>query len=168
VNAPSILQRRYPLAPDGLWPVPGPTAGSATGRDRRDRRCGVSKLSKLLNQEDALSAPLFKAFRNYHGPIKFARCGFPWEKTTKRPVASRISCSAALAENNDVRLSSRKVACSSVVPPTSTGNPGPVYTNCETACAVISALRRRALAGRRNPAERRNPLLSNLSLAAPR
>ena len=64
---------------------------------------------------------------------KIARCGFPWEKTTKRPVAPRISCGAALAENNYVRLSSRKVACSSAVPPTSTGNPGSVYTNCETA-----------------------------------
>jgi hypothetical protein len=32
-----------------------------------------------------------------------------------------------------VRLSSQKVACSSVVPPTSTGNPGSVYTNRETA-----------------------------------
>jgi hypothetical protein len=62
-----------------------------------------------------------------------ARCGFPWEKTTKRPIASRISCSAALAESNYVRLSSQKVACSSVFPPTSTGNPGSVSTNCETA-----------------------------------
>jgi len=70
-------------------------------------------------------------FRNYCGPIKIARCGFPWEKTTKRPVASRISCIAALAEDNYVRLSSRKVACSSVVPPTFTGNPGSIYTNCE-------------------------------------
>jgi hypothetical protein len=52
------------------------------------------------------------------------------EKISSLP---RISCSAALAENNDVRLSSRKVACSPVVPTTSTGNPGSVYTNCETA-----------------------------------
>ena len=65
-----------------------------------------SKLSKLLNQENALSAPCLKHFRNYSGPIRVARCGFPWEKTTKRPVAS-------------------------------------VGTNCESAYAVISALRRR-------------------------
>jgi hypothetical protein len=32
-----------------------------------------------------------------------------------------------------VRLSSRKAACSSVAPQRSTGNPGSVYTNCETA-----------------------------------
>jgi hypothetical protein len=76
-------------------------------------------------------------FRNYCGLIEIARCGFPWEKTTKRPIASRISCGAALAENNYVRLSSMKVASSSVVPPTSTGNPGSVYTNCETALAVM-------------------------------
>ena len=34
-----------------------------------------SKLSKLLNQEDALSAPCLKHSRNYSGPIKLARCG---------------------------------------------------------------------------------------------
>jgi hypothetical protein len=65
------------------------------------------------------------------------RGGFPWEKTTKRPIAP-ISCSAALAENHDVRLSSKKVACSLLVPPTSTGNPGSVYTHCETALAPKS------------------------------
>src|SRR5277367_4090769 len=32
-----------------------------------------------------------------------------------------------------VRLSSRKAACCSVAPTSSTGNPGSVYTNCETA-----------------------------------
>ena len=58
------------------------------------------------SQEDALSVPCLKHFRNYSGPIKIARCGFPWQKTTKRPVDS-------------------------------------VCTNCETAYAVISALRRR-------------------------
>jgi hypothetical protein len=31
---------------------------------------------------------LLRQFRNYCGLIKIARCGFPWEKTTKRPVAS--------------------------------------------------------------------------------
>jgi hypothetical protein len=36
---------------------------------------------------------------------------------------------------HNVRLSSLKVACSSVVPTTSTGNPASVYTNCETALA---------------------------------
>ena len=73
-------------------------------------------------------ARFLEQFRNYCGLKKIARSGFPWEKTTKRPVAPRISCGAALAENNYVRLSSRKVACSSAVPPTSTGNPGSVYT----------------------------------------
>ena len=53
-------------------------------------------------------------FRNYCGLREIARCGFPWEKTTKRPLAPRISCGAALAEDNLVRLSSRKVACSFV------------------------------------------------------
>jgi hypothetical protein len=36
-----------------------------------------------------------------------------------------------------VRLSLRKAACSSMAPPSSTGNPGSVYTNCETALAVV-------------------------------
>ena len=52
------------------------------------RGVAFPKLSKLLNQEHALSAPCLKHFRNYSGPIRVARCGFPWEKTTKRPVAS--------------------------------------------------------------------------------
>jgi hypothetical protein len=34
-----------------------------------------SKLSKLLNQENALSAPCLKHFRNYSGPIRVARSG---------------------------------------------------------------------------------------------
>jgi hypothetical protein len=32
--------------------------------------------------------PRLREFRNYCGLIKIARCGFPWQKTTKRPVAS--------------------------------------------------------------------------------
>jgi hypothetical protein len=104
-SAPSSVRIMWPGMSSGRFPVV------------------FSKLSKLLNQENALSAPCLKHFRNYGGPIKVARCGFPREKTTKRPIAPRISCSAALAKNNDVRLSSRKVACSSVVPTTSTGNP---------------------------------------------
>jgi hypothetical protein len=36
-----------------------------------------SKLSKLLDQENALSAPCLQHFRNYCGAIKVARCGFP-------------------------------------------------------------------------------------------
>ena len=39
----------------------------------------------------------------------------------------------ALVERSDVRLSSRKAACSSVATQSSTGNPGSVYTNSETA-----------------------------------
>jgi VWFA-related protein len=27
-------------------------------------------------------------FRNYYGQIRIARCGFPWQKTTKRPISS--------------------------------------------------------------------------------
>jgi hypothetical protein len=40
-----------------------------------------SKLSKLLNQENALSVPCLKRFHNYCGPIKLATCGSSWEKT---------------------------------------------------------------------------------------
>ena len=36
-------------------------------------------------------------YRNYCGLKKIARCGFPWEKTTKRPVASVYTyCETAL------------------------------------------------------------------------
>jgi hypothetical protein len=35
-----------------------------------------------------LLRPILKRFRNYCGLIKIARSGFPWEKTTKRSLAS--------------------------------------------------------------------------------
>jgi hypothetical protein len=44
-----------------------------------------------------------------------------------------------------VRLSSRKAACSSVAPQSSTGNPGLVYTNCETAPNAQANVQRRIL-----------------------
>jgi hypothetical protein len=47
------------LAWDGLRPAPSGVV--------------FSKLSKLLNQEDALSAPCLQDFRNYRGPINVAR-----------------------------------------------------------------------------------------------
>jgi hypothetical protein len=68
-----------------------------------------SKLSKLLNQEHALGVPCLQHFRNDCGAIKVARFGFPGEKTAKEPVA-----------------------CSSVVPTTSAGNPVSVCSDCET------------------------------------
>jgi hypothetical protein len=57
--------------------------------------------------------------------------------TTKGDVAPPDFLRAALTEGNHVRLSSRKAACSSMAPPSSTGNPGSVYTNCETAGATF-------------------------------
>ncbi len=47
------LRRLCPLASDGLGPVSGGVV--------------FSKLSRLLNQEDALSAPCLQRFRNYCG-----------------------------------------------------------------------------------------------------
>jgi hypothetical protein len=42
---------------------------------------------------------LLEQFRNYCGLIKVARCGFPWEKTTKRALASvYTNCETALGE----------------------------------------------------------------------
>jgi len=70
--------------------------------------------------------PGSKRFRNYCALIKIARSGFPWEKATKRYLAFPDFLRAALTEGNDVRLSSRKAACSSTAPPRSTGNPGSV------------------------------------------
>jgi hypothetical protein len=87
---------------------------------------------RIVKHQSAL-----KRFRNYCGPIKVARSGFLWEKTTKGDVAPPDFLRAALTEGNHVRLSSRKAACSSMAPPSSTGNPGSVYTNCETAVATF-------------------------------
>jgi hypothetical protein len=62
--------------------------------------------------------PMLKRFHSYRGPIKTAMRGFRWGKTTKRSAVSRSSCS-------------------SVTPPSSTGNPGPVYTYCEIALTAL-------------------------------
>ena len=59
-NVPSVIRRPCPLASDGLGPVSGGVV--------------FSKLSKLLDQEDALSAPCLQHFRNYSA-TKVARCG---------------------------------------------------------------------------------------------
>src|SRR5271154_4997718 len=45
-----------------------------------------------------LAAGQKRQSRNYGGLIKIARCGFPWEKTTKWPIASvDANCETALA-----------------------------------------------------------------------
>ena len=42
------------------------------------------------------SRTVLRQFPNYCGQIKIARCGFPWKKTTKEPVASvYTNCEAA-------------------------------------------------------------------------
>ena len=84
MNAPSILRRPCHLAADGLGPVPG--------------GCGVLQVVKTAQSRGRTERTLFfQHFRNYCGAIKVARCGFPWEKTTKRPVASvYTNCETAL------------------------------------------------------------------------
>ena len=99
-------------------------------------RCSKSWAHNLKDPGLILKITVLKRFRNYCGLIKIARSGFPWEKSTKRSVAPPDFLRAALTEGNDVRLSSRKAACSSMAPPSSTGNPGSVYTNCKTAVAL--------------------------------
>jgi hypothetical protein len=77
-----------------------------------------------------------KALRDYCGRIRVARSGFPGEKTPNGDVAPQISCAALyLTDGNHVRLSTRRGACSSMAPPSYTGNPGSIYANCEAALA---------------------------------
>jgi hypothetical protein len=47
-----------------------------TAPDRCSGGVVFSKLSKLLNQEDALGAPCLQRFRDYSGATKLARCRF--------------------------------------------------------------------------------------------
>ena len=56
-----------------------------------------------------------------------------------------------------MRLSLRKAAYSSMVPPISAGNPGSVYTNCETASVVLHLMQRRGrpIGGFRSPVSER-------------
>jgi len=109
--------------------------------------------------------PGFPAAR--HSP-RATMCGFlrgkphavRWHHQAPQEIrVSRISCSAALTEGNDVRLSSRKAACSSMAPPSSTGNPGSVYTNCETAVALRLITAKRPLIMMRNKRTMRTKLL---------
>jgi hypothetical protein len=150
----------------GERPVCHPTSVSSGLRwpQAGVRWCGVFQVVKTAQSRGRTGRTLLKALSQLLWPDKgrevwsrraprlaprqAGACGGAGG-TTKRPVASWISCSAALAKNNDVRLSSRNVACSSVVPTTSTGNPGSVCIHCETAYAVISALRGRPPRGAR-------------------
>jgi hypothetical protein len=65
---------------------------------------------------------VFKRFRNYCVLAKIARNCFPWEKATRRSMA----------------------------PTSSTGNPGSVYTNCETTVALRLITAKRRLITMRN------------------
>jgi hypothetical protein len=50
-----------------------------------------SKLSKLLNQEDALGAPCLQRFRDYSGATKLARCRFRFGLTNWKPFYALMS-----------------------------------------------------------------------------
>jgi hypothetical protein len=93
---------------------------------------------------------LFKAVSQFLWPDKDREVWFSLEENHKDPVAFPDFLHVALTEGNDVRLSLRKAASSSMAPTSSTGNPGSVYTNCETAlarhlanCALEVGLRKR-------------------------
>src|ERR1700722_73271 len=72
------------------------------------------------NYTDNVLPRAIEQFRNYCGLVKVARSGFPWEKTTKGEVAPPYFLRAELTEGREVRLSSRKAACSSMAPSSST------------------------------------------------
>jgi hypothetical protein len=65
----------------------------------RTRCFGQAENLEHANRGVLISQPYgLEQFRNYCGLIKIARCGFPWEKTTKRPIASAYThCETALA-----------------------------------------------------------------------
>jgi hypothetical protein len=42
----------------------------------------------LIARQAAHLERLREQFRKYCGLVKIARCGFPWEETTNRPIAS--------------------------------------------------------------------------------
>jgi hypothetical protein len=60
-----------------IYGLAGPILGISAVRIYETSGVALSELSKLLNQENALSVPCLKHFRNYCGPIKLATCGFP-------------------------------------------------------------------------------------------
>src|SRR5271168_1966479 len=105
--------------------------------------------------------PVFPATQHWPGTIM---CDFPQRKShavrglhqhPQEIRVPRISCHAALAGNNYVRLSSRKVACSSGAPPTSTGNTGSPYflprsTGREHLCATFLKESRMQIGGSTN------------------
>jgi hypothetical protein len=84
--------------------------------------------------------PPFKAVSQLLWPDKDREVWFSLEENHEKGYRFPDFLHRSLAENRDVRLSSRKVAYSSVAPTTSTGKPGSVYTNCETALGHSSLM----------------------------
>ena len=72
----------------------GPSENNRRAKFYSLTRTGKKQLEAELENWDRLNRNCAGAqagleqFRNYCGLKKVARCGFPWEKTTKRPVAS--------------------------------------------------------------------------------
>ena len=66
---------------------------------------GAIELHAAFREESRTSLPSLERFRNYCGPIKVARSGFPCQKTTKGGVAPPGFLRAALTEGNDVLAS---------------------------------------------------------------
>jgi hypothetical protein len=58
---------------------------------------GTADPSTALGMTKGRVALLLERFRNYCGPKKFVRSGFPWKKTTKRPIVPvYTNCETAL------------------------------------------------------------------------
>ena len=83
-------------------PHGGRDVGDALGEDRRERE-GVGAQALGLGSgwlhRRKFETPRQSQFRKYCGLVEIARCGFPWEKTTKRPTASVYTiCETAVAQ----------------------------------------------------------------------
>jgi polysaccharide biosynthesis protein PslG len=51
-------------------------------------RAAALLLAVAVSGAAASSAAVLRQFHNYRGVVRISTCGFPWEKTTKRPIAS--------------------------------------------------------------------------------
>src|SRR5271168_4236978 len=79
---------RTPMVPApstaACWIIPGRGRGGVGSVEGAEARSMGEAGAELM----VLVPSLFRQFRNYGGLTKIARCGFLWEKTTKRPIPS--------------------------------------------------------------------------------
>jgi uncharacterized protein YbjT (DUF2867 family) len=132
------------LMSEGIYPMPIGTAGIATVDIRDIAEAAAISLSEdghVGQTYDLVASAMVRAVSQILWTEKIARCGFPWEKTTKRPVASvYTNCETALAAQGTPRCGASSWARrSSTRATTSTNGSKPCAPLCLVGVHTICA-----------------------------